>query len=136
MTHVTCRLTTKNRDQLRNPTIGNQVWATLNLFTYLTVAVGQETVIPCCPDTRYSYVEYTLYLRRRYIYTTCLSVCLSVCLFVCSSACESVSVFDIHGGHSFRRILAEFGIKSTFTARRHDSANTRCICVVATRSTS
>jgi len=31
MTHVTCRLTAKNRDQLRNPTLGNRVWAT---FTY------------------------------------------------------------------------------------------------------
>jgi len=28
MTHVTCRLTAKNRDQLRNPTLGN-----LYLFT-------------------------------------------------------------------------------------------------------
>jgi len=32
MTHVTCRLATKNRDQLRNPTLGNRVWAT---FTFL-----------------------------------------------------------------------------------------------------
>ena len=31
MTHVTCRLTAKNRDQLRNPTLGNRVWAT---FTF------------------------------------------------------------------------------------------------------
>jgi len=31
MTYVTCRLTAKNRDQLRNPTVGNRVnrvWAT------------------------------------------------------------------------------------------------------------
>jgi len=28
MTHITCRLTAKNRDQLRNPTLGNWVWAT------------------------------------------------------------------------------------------------------------
>jgi len=28
MTHVTCRLTAKNRDQLRNSTLGNRVWAT------------------------------------------------------------------------------------------------------------
>ena len=28
MTHVTCRLTAKNRDQLRNPTLGNRVSAT------------------------------------------------------------------------------------------------------------
>ena len=34
MTHVTCRLTAKNRDQLRNPTLGNTVWATF-LHTYL-----------------------------------------------------------------------------------------------------
>ena len=27
MTHITCRLTAKNRDQLRNPTLCNQVWA-------------------------------------------------------------------------------------------------------------
>jgi len=28
MTHATCRLTAKNRDQLRNPTLGNRVWVT------------------------------------------------------------------------------------------------------------
>jgi len=27
MTHVTCRLTAKNREQIRNPTLGNRVWA-------------------------------------------------------------------------------------------------------------
>jgi len=32
MIHVTCRLTAKNRDQLRNPTLSNRVWAT---FTFL-----------------------------------------------------------------------------------------------------
>ena len=31
MTHVTCGLIAKNRDQLRNPTLGNRVWAT---FTF------------------------------------------------------------------------------------------------------
>jgi len=33
MIHVTCRLTAKNRDQLRNPTLGNRVWATFTFFT-------------------------------------------------------------------------------------------------------
>jgi len=33
MTHVTCRLTAKNRVQLRNPTLGNRVWATFTFFT-------------------------------------------------------------------------------------------------------
>ena len=36
MTHVTCRLTAKNWDQLRNPKLGNRVWATFyTLLTYL-----------------------------------------------------------------------------------------------------
>ena len=36
MTHVTCRLTAKNWDQLRNLTLGNRVWAT---FTFFSAAV-------------------------------------------------------------------------------------------------
>ena len=32
MTHVTCRLTAKNWDQLRDHTLSNQVWATFTLF--------------------------------------------------------------------------------------------------------
>ena len=34
MTRITCRLTAKNRDQLRNPTLGNRVglWATFTFF--------------------------------------------------------------------------------------------------------
>jgi len=34
MTHITCRLTAKNRDQLRNPTLGSRVWATCTFFFY------------------------------------------------------------------------------------------------------
>ena len=41
MTHVTCRLTAKNRDQLRNPTLGNRVWAT---FTFLVAKVGRNQI--------------------------------------------------------------------------------------------
>ena len=32
MTYVTCRLTAKYWDQLRNPTLGSRVWATFTLF--------------------------------------------------------------------------------------------------------
>ena len=35
MTHATCRLTAKNRDQLRNPTLGNRVWASFFAITRL-----------------------------------------------------------------------------------------------------
>jgi len=38
MTHATCKLTAKNWDQLRNPMIGNLVWATFTLpFTMLSM---------------------------------------------------------------------------------------------------
>jgi len=37
MTHVTCGLTVENRDQLRNPTHGNRVWATSTLQIGLVV---------------------------------------------------------------------------------------------------
>ena len=40
MTHVTCRLTAKDRDQLRSPTLGNQVWA-----TFLGLGLGLGPVL-------------------------------------------------------------------------------------------
>jgi len=36
MTQITVRLTAKNRDQLRYPTLGNRVWATLLSLLSLT----------------------------------------------------------------------------------------------------
>ena len=32
MTHITCRLTAENRDQLRNPTLCYRVWATFTFY--------------------------------------------------------------------------------------------------------
>jgi len=45
MTHVTCRLTTKNRNQLRNPTLGNQVglWATFT-FAHIILSVDRRQI--------------------------------------------------------------------------------------------
>jgi len=40
MTHVTCRLTAKNRDQLRNPTLGSRVCATFFISFVGTADVG------------------------------------------------------------------------------------------------
>jgi len=56
MTHITCRLTAKNQDQLRNPTLGNRVWATfftialLTVFAFsaLTLLVWQQEGHPAC----------------------------------------------------------------------------------------
>jgi len=39
VTHVTCRLTAKNRDQLRNPALGNRVWASFTFLETLTEAL-------------------------------------------------------------------------------------------------
>jgi len=38
MTHVTCKLTAKNQDQLRNPALGNRVWVT---FFTVILACGR-----------------------------------------------------------------------------------------------
>jgi len=46
MTHVTCRLTAKNRDQLRNPTLGNRVWANFNPFLSLSESQHRRGVTP------------------------------------------------------------------------------------------
>ena len=40
MTHITCRLTAKNRVRLRNPMLGNRVWAT---FTFLYTAGTRQS---------------------------------------------------------------------------------------------
>jgi len=46
MAHVTCRLTAKNRDQLRNPTLGNGVWATFTFTFYATLCYKEICVSP------------------------------------------------------------------------------------------
>jgi len=40
MTHVSCRLPAENRDQLRNPTLGNRVWATFLPFLFTFAVAG------------------------------------------------------------------------------------------------
>ena len=47
LTHVTCRLTAKKRDQLRNPTLGNRVSATLLLLScpYVDLPQNEATQI-------------------------------------------------------------------------------------------
>ena len=51
MTHVTRRLTAKNRDQLRNPTLGNRVWATFTFFT-------RTRDVPVFPVLRFPFPRY------------------------------------------------------------------------------
>jgi len=51
MTHVTCRLTDKNRDHLRNPTLGNRVWASFTFLLYL-LARCSPTFVGCVLQER------------------------------------------------------------------------------------
>ena len=46
MTHVTCRLTAKNRDQLRNPTLGNRVLLLLLPFSSKSRPLGRHQLRP------------------------------------------------------------------------------------------
>jgi len=49
MTRVTCRLTAKNRDQLRNPTLGNRVPAIFdNLYSPVSTRTGSLCLFCCC----------------------------------------------------------------------------------------
>ena len=53
MTRITCRLTAKNQDQLRNPTLGNLVWATFILLTarcYASAILAMALCLSVCPS--------------------------------------------------------------------------------------
>jgi len=72
MTHITCRLTAKNRNQLRNPTLGNRVWAT---FTFLSLVgvkdagrgvFGRHTLSPTSATTHYSSPDNAIGLVAQY----------------------------------------------------------------------
>ena len=45
MTLVTCRLTAKNWDQLRNPTLSNQVWGHLSVCLYVLITTSPNFTI-------------------------------------------------------------------------------------------
>jgi len=49
MTHVTCRLTAKNRDQLRNPTLGNRVRAAFTFYLSAAADAGKTIEIHLQP---------------------------------------------------------------------------------------
>ena len=70
MTDVTCRLTAKNRDQLRNPTLGNRVWATF--FTF-----GDRQ------GYRYTPVRQYIKESAGHISSASWRVTLSICFFAC-----------------------------------------------------
>jgi len=88
MTHVTCRLTAKNRDQLRNPTLGNRVWASFFVGKVKYIAV-RMSVSPCVPLCLCMSVVMPVYVICP---SLCLCVCLCLSLCPCMCLCMSVPV--------------------------------------------
>ena len=72
MTHVTCRLTAKNRDQLWNPTLGNRVWATFTFFYIVIVlAVPSLCYSVSCPLS----IFWATAPRGHYVFDLCVRLC-------------------------------------------------------------
>ena len=68
MTHVTCSMTAKNRDHLRNPTLDNGVWATFTLFSTrcipAPVCAGVRSVGRCCAKVTWPTVSTSSFRGR------------------------------------------------------------------------
>jgi len=73
LTRITCRLTAKNRDQLRNPTLGSRIWATFTFlklyltiyaFNALTLLVGRQEGHPACKKTEWWGAGVVICLKR------------------------------------------------------------------------
>jgi len=87
MTYITCRLTAKNRDQLRNPMLGNRSWAAFTFLVKLLKRKVWDWYIWC----------YWLYARlvspfwnrltrvvpEKGLLNGCVGVCVCVCVCVC-----------------------------------------------------
>ena len=96
MTQVICRLTAKNRDQLRNPMLGYQVWATFTLLPFNRC--GQRPhgftfsicpcILMCVPGMRYSSTSLSLTSS----FTTAKRV--QPCLYKCSSTLIELWFYD------------------------------------------
>ena len=70
MTHVTCRLTAKNRDQLRNLTLGNRVWATFLHVNLVYLNINLDFLV--C--TKQIMLKKLKPLRSVKVHLTCVTV--------------------------------------------------------------
>jgi len=102
MTHVTCRLTTKNRDQLRNSTLGNRAWVTFYLYNIGLLSLIQS-------------VEPVAVMPRNVILPTKLShVCRFICrltasgvVIIASNSYKIANVNLVCNGHQIVEIVAK-----------------------------
>ena len=104
MTYVTCRLTAKNRDELRNPTFGNQVWAAFSFFipcqSEASIGVLLRSVVKVDRRIRWHYTTTILRLRigarltRYEIVNFAISLALSAGTLMASAGNERKVSFD------------------------------------------
>ena len=80
MTHVTCRLTARNRDQLRSPTLGNRVWATFTFIrlrsrnrSALIAALNDKSLFWCFWELQVCTLQH--YITARFLTTACHQSC-------------------------------------------------------------
>ena len=78
MTHVTCRLTVKNRDQLQNPTLGNRVWITCYFYLKYTCSRVTSASSALVGSQRLCAIQ---------IHALAHCVCVYVLLYVCMHDC-------------------------------------------------
>ena len=104
---------------------------------YMTFAEWKENILPCCPNTRYPYVEFTLYLRRRHTFyvmniilpCTLLSILVMVVFCLPPDAGEKISlgisvllaftVFLLMVAENVPRTSLHIPIMGTYTVASH-----------------
>ena len=82
MTHITCRLTAKNRDQLWNPMLGNRVWATFTFLINLQFCNSQlyfRTRPPNLCSHRRCERDFILILTLSHFNASTLCFCTTLC---------------------------------------------------------
>jgi len=83
MTHVTCRLTAKNRDQLRNPTLGSRVLATFVKGPHCSHAEMIKEMIKT-----YYYARFVVYSHEQiFVHTQYANVARFYTCYVARSLC-------------------------------------------------
>jgi len=130
MTHVTCMLTAKNRDQLRNPTLGNRLWATLTCF--LLVLIGTYVVHDFDPALHRDALEHgdaVGWAAAR------ASMCVCVCVCVCVCTCGLATSAADHAPRAWSVCPSQVAPMTWGSVDLDDSVHHRvcvcaCVCVV------
>jgi len=116
MTYVTCRLTAKNRDQLRNHTFGNQVLATFTFLLLIIYVISEKTNLQstCPPHLKmHKLVKYqTFFYLTAGLHCTCI---FRTCVFhPCEMRCFvfAFSVLALSSICVFSAFISEMSIEN------------------------